>query len=193
MRLFKSWHGLVAAGAITLMATPALANEPNSKEQEMEQRIAELEAQLENVMTQMQATSTSQTTLESQIAELQTSAADGDNGLTAYWNNGIRMDSADKNFKFKIGGRIMNDYAFFDTNSDADKQYGSDAFNTGTEFRRARLYMAGTIYGNVGFKAEYDFAEGDADFKDVYMTMGVPMGTMTIGHHKQPFGDSSSP
>mgnify|MGYP003572197403 CR=1 FL=1 len=188
MRLFKSWHGLVAAGAITLMATPALANEPTSKEQEMEQRIAELEAQLESVMTQMQTNSTSQTTLESQIAELQTSMADGDNGLSAYWKNGIRMDSADKNFKFKIGGRIQNDYAFFDANSDADDFYGSDEFNTGTEFRRARLYIAGTIYGNVGFKAEYDFAGGDADFKDVYIRTAVPFGTLTVGHQFQPFG-----
>lgn len=189
MRLFKSWHGLVVAGAITLMAAPALANEPTSKEQEMEQRIAELEAQLENVMTQMQTNSTSQTTLESQIAELQTSMGDGGNGLAAYWNNGIRMDSADKNFKFKIGGRIMNDYAFFDSNSEADRVYGSNNFSSGTEMRRARLYVAGTIYGNVGFKAEYDFGGGDADFKDVYISLKSNcIGTITVGHHKEPFG-----
>ena len=192
MRLFKSWQGLVAAGAITLMATPALANEPTSKEREMEQRIAELEAQLESVMTQMQANSTSQTTLETQIAELQTSMDEhggaDPHDMNMYWKNGIRFDSNDKNFKFKIGGRIMNDYAYLDSDSDADDFYGSSEFGTGAEFRRARIYMAGTIYGNVGFKMEYDFAGGDADFKDVYIRTAVPFGTLTVGHQHQPFG-----
>ena len=192
MRLFKSWNGLVAAGAITLMATPALANEPTSKEREMEQRIAELEAQLENVMSQMQANSTSQTTLESQIAELQTSMDNHEgadpNGMNMYWKNGIRFDSNNKQFKFKLGGRIMTDFVTFDSDSDADDFYGSDEFGTGTEFRRARLYIAGTIYGNVGFKAQYDFAGGDADFKDVYVSMKTPIGTAKVGHHHTPIG-----
>ena len=189
VRLMKSWHGLVAAGAIALMVSPAMANEPSSKEAQLEQRIAELEAQLENVMTQMQTNSTAQTTLESRIAELQTSMDGHDgNDMSMYWSNGIRFDSANKQFKFKFGGRIMNDYAFFDPDSNADDAYGNDAFQSGTEFRRARLYVAGTVYGNVGFKAEYDFAGGDADFKDVYLTMGTPYGTWTVGHQYEPFG-----
>ena len=189
MRLNKSWHGLVAAGAIGLMVAPAMANEPTSKEAQLEQRITELEAQLENVMTQMQTTSTAQTTLESRIAELQVSAAESDgNDMSMYWKNGIRFDSANKQFKFKFGGRIMNDYAWFDADSNAEDYYGNSAFQSGTEFRRARLYVAGTIYGNVGFKAEYDFAGGDADFKDVYVNTMTEFGKITVGHHYEPFG-----
>ncbi len=189
MRRKKSWHGLVAVGAIALMVAPAMANEPSEKEAQLEQRITELEAQLEKVVTQIQTNTTSQTTLESRIAELQTSAADGDgNDMGMYWKNGIRFDSANKQFKFKLGGRIMNDYAFFDASSNAENYYGKDEFRTGSEFRRARLYMAGTIYGNIGFKAQYEFAGGDADFKDVYITAATPFGTLTAGHHKEPFG-----
>jgi len=189
VRLKKSWHGLVAAGAIGLMVSPAMANEPTSKEAQLEQRIAELEAQLENVMTQMQTNATAQTTLESRIAELQTSmeAEDG-NDMAMYWKNGIRFDSNNKQFKFKLGGRIQNDYAWFDADSDAEDYYGSREFQTGTEFRRARLYVAGTIYGNVGFKAQYDFAGGDADFKDVYVSVKTPYGLWTVGHQYEPFG-----
>lgn len=189
MRLKKSWHGLVAAGAIGLMVSPAMANEPTSKEAQLEQRIAELEAQLENVMTQMQTNATAQTTLESRIAELQTSMDSHDgNDMSMYWKNGIRFDSNNKQFKFKLGGRLMNDYAWFDADSNAEDYYGDRAFQTGSEFRRARLYLAGTIYGNVGFKAEYDFAGGDADFKDVYIAYKTPYGTWTAGHQYEPFG-----
>ena len=189
MRLNKSLHGLVAAGVIGLMVVPAMANEPTSKEAQLEQRITELEAQLENVMTQMQTTATAQTTLESRIAELQVSTAEGDgNDMSMYWNHGIRFDSANKQFKFKFGGRIMNDYAWFDADGSAEDYYGNDAFQSGTEFRRARLYVAGTMYGNVGFKAEYDFAGGDADFKDVYINTMTAAGLVTVGHHYEPFG-----
>lgn len=189
MRLFKSFSmsGMLVAGAMALTAAPALANEPASTEAQLEQRVVELEAQLESVMSQMQSNATSQTTLEARIAEFQTSAA-GD-ALSAHWNNGIRMDSADGNFKFKIGGRIQSDWATFDADSDVETAFGADDFQTATEFRRARLYVAGTVYGNVGFKAQYDFAGGDADFKDVYMTLDHPcVGLITVGHHYEPFG-----
>ena len=189
MRLFKSYpmSGLLVAGAMALTAGPALANEPASTEAQLEQRVAELEAQLEAVMSQMQSNATSQTTLEARIAELQTSG--GHDGLDASWSNGIRLDSASGAFKFAIGGRIQNDWGTFDADSDVETALGSDRFQTATEFRRARLYMAGTIYNNVGFKAEYDFAGGDADFADVYMTLDHPcVGLITVGHQFEPFG-----
>jgi phosphate-selective porin OprO/OprP len=181
----------VAAAALMVAGLPAvaLADPGATREQQLEQRITELEAQLEQVMTAMQTNQTAQTTLESRIAELQTSMADDDgNDMKMYWSKGIRFDSKNKQFKFKFGGRIMNDWVWFDQDSDADDFYGSDEFGTGTEFRRARLYIAGTIYGNVGFKAQYDFAGGDADFKDVYISAKTPIGKAKVGHHHVPFG-----
>ena len=140
---------LVVAG----MPAVAMADPGATREQQLEQRINELEAQLEQVMTAMQTNATSQTTLESRIAELQTCmeghAEANPNDMNMYWKKGIRFDSNNKKFKFKLGGRIMNDWVTFDSDSDADDFYGSDEFGTGTEFRRARLYIAGTIYGNV--------------------------------------------
>jgi phosphate-selective porin OprO/OprP len=42
---------------------------------------------------------------------------------------------------------------------------------------------------NLGFKVQYDFAGGDADFKDVYMQLKkVPvLGSIKVGHFKEPF------
>ncbi len=105
-----------------------------------------------------------------------------------YWKEGIRLDSLDKAFKLKIGGRIMSDWSFTDYDSDVERYVGEQS--DGHEFRRARLYVAGTIYGNVEFKAQYDFAGGDADFKDMYVGYkSIPyLGGIRAGHFKEPFG-----
>ncbi|RMD86004.1 MAG: porin [Candidatus Dadabacteria bacterium] len=115
-------------------------------------------------------------------------AAGTDTGFHVYWKDGIRADTADKSFRLKIGGRIMNDWAFFGIDDQLKADVGP--FDDGTEFRRARLYVAGEIYGSVIFKAQYDFAGGDADFKDMYIGLkGLPgHTTLKVGHFKEPFG-----
>ncbi|MCH7890966.1 MAG: hypothetical protein IH921_05625, partial [Gemmatimonadetes bacterium] len=47
----------------------------------------------------------------------------------------------------------------------------------------------GQVAENVNFKAEYDFAGGDADFNDVYLQFtDVPfVNKVTVGHFKEPF------
>ncbi len=175
--------------ALVLGAAPAAAlagPESASEMQELKQRISELEAQLSRVASDVQSNASTQTTLESRIAELQTAAAK-DHALDMYWDKGIRMDSADKRFKFKFGGRIQNDWGFFDEDDDVRTAFGN-VFQTGEEFRRARLYLAGTIYGNVGFKAQYDFEGGEANFKDVYISLKTGAGTFYVGNHYEPFG-----
>ncbi len=112
-------------------------------------------------------------------------------GLTPkyfYWDNGLRFKSEDDNFKFKLGGRIMNDWGWFDEDNDILRSIGDQV--DGTEFRRARLYISGEIYNNIGFKAQYDFASsGRPDFKDVYMELKkIPvLGNFRVGHFKEPF------
>jgi phosphate-selective porin OprO/OprP len=115
-------------------------------------------------------------------------AADSDTTLRTYWKDGLRMETADKQFKFKMGGRIMVDWAWFDV--DQSIETATEEHKSSTEFRRARLYLAGEIYESVIFKAQYDFAGGDADFSDVYVGLkGLgPLGTVRIGHVFEPIG-----
>ena len=104
------------------------------------------------------------------------------------WNNGLRFNSEDGKFKFKLGGRIMNDWGWFDEDNDILRSTGDQV--DGTEFRRARLYISGEIYNNIGFKAQYDFASGGRpDFKDVYLELKkIPIfGNFRVGHFKEPF------
>ena len=55
--------------------------------------------------------------------------------------------------------------------------------------RRARFYMAGTIYENVGYKLEFDWAGGSANFNDVFMELKkVPLlDNFRVGHTKEPY------
>ncbi|MCI0479346.1 porin, partial [Candidatus Uhrbacteria bacterium] len=113
--------------------------------------------------------------------------------LNASWSNGLSLQSEDKSFKLKIGGRIMNDWAWFAQDDSNEVYYGN--IQDGTEFRRARIALSGTVYQYVLFKAELDFAGAakagkEVAMKDVYMGItSIPLaGTIQMGHQKEPFG-----
>ena len=110
-----------------------------------------------------------------------------DNDFRWYWKEGIRFDTIDKDFKLKFGGRIQSDNIWVSPGSELD---AARMPTDGHEFRRARLFIGGTIYNNFEFKAQYDFTDGDTDFKDVWLSAKkVPVfGTIKAGHFKEPFG-----
>ncbi|MDX5583908.1 MAG: porin [Aureibaculum sp.] len=112
-----------------------------------------------------------------------------ENPFSAKWDNGFKVESADKNFKLKFGGRIMVDHAFFSHNDEMDQNWGSLDVTSGTEFRRTRFYMSGLVYKNVEFKLQLDFAGGITTFKDAYIGLkSIPgVGTIRVGHVKEPF------
>lgn len=123
---------------------------------------------------------------EGEGAEPAALAADRPAGWT--WNavKGLSHVSADGERTLKVFGRVQNDWAFHSADDAIVADKGP--FIDGTEFRRARLGVSGTLYENVGYKAEYDFAGGDADFKDVFMTLAdVGPGSVKVGHFKEPF------
>ena len=102
---------------------------------------------------------------------------------TAKWSNGHKIESKDKAFKLKFGGRIQADYTFVDADDPLEPITDGDGF----EFRRARLFFEGTIYERVKFKAQYDFDGGEADFKDVYIGLLQDWGEVRFGHYKEYF------
>ena len=104
--------------------------------------------------------------------------------FNSIWNNGFKTTSSDGDFKLKFGGRIMFDYAFWNTNVN-----GTDESFSGSEFRRVRLFNSGQVYKNVKYKVQFDFDGDGASFKDVYMEITkVPfVGNVKVGHFKEPF------
>ena len=113
-------------------------------------------------------------------AALGVTAQAADNDINVTWKDSLRLETADGKNKLRIGGRIHWDNAF-----SSDDDYMTD----GDTFRRARLYVSGQIQERYDFKMQYDFAGGDADFKDVYFGIkGLPaLGNLRVGQFKEPF------
>jgi phosphate-selective porin OprO/OprP len=103
------------------------------------------------------------------------------------WSNGFKLENPSSDIALKFGGRIQNDWAWYSADDDLEAEVG--AFEEGTEFRRARLFFEGELYDRVEFKAQYDFAGGDPELKDVYLGLiNLPgVGGLRVGHYKEPF------
>jgi len=109
------------------------------------------------------------------------------NKFTTYWDNGLRIDSDDGDFKIKMGGRIQYDIMFIEQDDSLNANYTAE---NGAEFRRARLYTSGTLFNNIKFKLQVDFAPAKVVLKDAYLTFTkIPViGNIQAGNFKQPFG-----
>lgn len=108
-----------------------------------------------------------------------------DTDFRVYWRHGLRMETGDGRFQFRIGGRIQADWTFPGDSAPIEAIAGP--LVNGNEFRRARLYVQGHVHRHVEFKAQYDFAGGEPTFKDVYLgTRSLPANAR-FGHFKEPF------
>ena len=138
-------------------------------------KIDQLQAQLSgmqtavNSSTQVQATPVSMETATANAdmvdgPKLPPGATVTDNvktPLNAYWNNGLWFSSANEDFKVHVGGRIQFDAA---NEFEADAHTKTALANTlpfSQGFRRDRVRMEGSIYENVDFVWEYDFATAE--------------------------------
>jgi phosphate-selective porin OprO/OprP len=106
--------------------------------------------------------------------------SDGTKLLDIKTDGGITVSDPDSRFSFDLGGRLMIDGAFHDE----DKNPLGD----GTEFRRARLEMGGTLFKNWGFDLDVEFGAGRGDVKEAAIFYkGLKPTKITIGHTKEPF------
>ena len=116
-------------------------------------------------------------------------AARTPDAIRAGWKDGIFLEAPEHDFELQVGGRLVIDGAMANYDNDVKASLGTDdRFESGTEFRSARIYAEGRVAENVRFKAEYDFAGGDADFRDVYIELrGLPvLDRLRVGHFKEP-------
>lgn len=101
--------------------------------------------------------------------------------------NGLQFETTDKNFRFKIGGRIHTDY----THSGNDNFFFSDGSpiqaNDGTELRRGRLEFSGTFFKDWDFKSQIDFADNSVGVKDMFISYRGGLAEVNVGHQKQAF------
>jgi len=117
------------------------------------------------------------------------SATKSPRDFRVYWKEGVRFETADKAFVLKLGGRIQSDFAVVALDRPLADELSLATTQNGVEFRRARLEMSGTVYKNFEFKAQYDFADGDPAFKDVYLgVINIPfVQRVLVGHFREPY------
>jgi phosphate-selective porin OprO/OprP len=93
----------------------------------------------------------------------------------------IEISSADGNHKWKFGGRVHLDSAFF---NDDELDVSS-----GSQFRRIRLDVDGTAYKDWFFKFQYDFTDNPrVGVRDMFVRYdGWKPTSIIVGNYKQPF------
>jgi phosphate-selective porin OprO and OprP len=110
--------------------------------------------------------------------------------LQATFKDGLRLESADKAFQLRLGGRMQFDTFFGRTDDDLESTTGK-TLEDGSQMRRARLALSGVVYEAVDFKFEFDWADKDGKSKivDVYAGLIGPglIPSVRAGHFREPF------
>jgi phosphate-selective porin OprO/OprP len=190
MPTLKLWSVVAVAVPASLYASTAFAAEVDAEKVALEKRVADLERQLGEVNRKLAESGSNQAgdELSQRVEELEKLAGVHGDGMFGAWKNTTWLRSPSGRFKIRIGGRVQNDWSGFFSDDDFQRAYERE-FEGGTEFRRARLHVGGTIYDNVDFMAEFDFAGGHVAFRDVNIaTKLCDFGELKIGSMKEPFG-----
>lgn len=95
----------------------------------------------------------------------------------------VKFSSDDGKFSTTLGGRIQVDA--WSADKDSFDLYGK----SGTEFRRARVFVSGTMYDVWTYKGQYDFAGNGTTMKDAWIGYnGFDAFKIKVGQFKQPMG-----
>jgi len=162
----------VGLGIAVFLAQPAWGQTSSTTGSALDQRVAALEKELDDLKT-AQAEATGE--------------AKQPNNLRAFWDKGLRFETADKSFSLKVGGRINWDVGFIDQDKANKKKFGD--IPDGTEFRRLRLELSGDIYKSAYYAFQVDFGSGTTALKDVLMGVrNIPLlGNVQAGHFYEEF------
>ncbi len=171
----------VAAGAISLFSHPvSAASELLELLEVLRQNGTLNEAQYQRLRNE--ALATQQREEEARIAEEQAAEEEQEEEVSVSVKGGaLKFKTEDEAFAVQIGGRLMVDGALYD---DDDVKLGD-----GTEFRRARLFVEGTMWRVWDYKLQYDFTEsGSEGIRDAYIRYtGFDPTTITLGNFKEWF------
>jgi len=162
------------AVALALATGAPLSAHADTRDQEIAELRAQL-AQLQARLVDLEERSDAQSGVNIDTAEALDRLATAAPKVET--KGGLKVTSADRNFEASLGGRIHFDAYAFDRDM---------ADTTGTsEFRRARLTLAGKAYG-WEYKLEQDFSAGSNldGLRDAYIARSALGGKFTIGHFK---------
>ena len=139
-------------------AAPAVAPEPLEAETSLSR--AEVEKIVADYLAERDAEAKAKSAAGYEVGS--------DPALSAKWNNGLELQSKNKDFKVHVGGRTQFDTSFFSNDEALERpgslggingglSGGSQPLTDSMQFRRARLRVDGTMYEQIQFAFEYEF------------------------------------
>lgn len=190
----RSLSGTGMAVALTLAVAGVARADDASDKAQLEQRVQDLERELADVKSSLRGGYfTANSDLEARVGELERVAGDG--AMSSAFKSGLKHSGGDGAFSYQVFGLIQNDWLWYGTDSnrgllvdDAGPPTTFHELNEGVEFRRIRLGMNGTMYGNVKWHSEVELSKNDVKLADVWMQIAVGGGALRIGHMKEPIG-----
>lgn len=96
---------------------------------------------------------------------------------------GLVVKGPDGDFSIKLGGRMHADYT--NHSGESDLANNRQPIN-GTQIRRGRIALSGTVYNDYDYMIETDFANDNVSIKDLFMVyhgFKAPL-EFTVGHQK---------
>jgi phosphate-selective porin OprO/OprP len=108
--------------------------------------------------------------------------------MRVYYNDGLKFETADGNFRMGLNGRIFEDTAYVSAGGISHTHPANKQVD-GTELREVRIKMVGDIYKDYFYCLEVDLAHSTVAMKDIYFGMkNIPViGNIRAGHFQEPF------
>lgn len=143
------------------------------------EEIQQLPARVRNLENLFQGMQNEVINAKAEAAAAKRAAAEQQGGPKVSTKGGLKVESEDGQYSFKLFGRLMVDSAWYKD----DKSKLGD----GTELRRARIGVGGTMLNDWEYKFEVDFAGDDVSIKDAYLAWtGSDPFELMIGNFKEP-------
>jgi len=98
---------------------------------------------------------------------------------TPSWKGAPQLLDKEAGWSFKPRGRLMYDLGYVG----GPNGYSNPGLGFSNEVRRARLGVEGTVPGNFGYKLELDFAPGEVEFTDAFLSHTRGPWEFIVGQH----------
>lgn len=124
---------------------------------------------------------------EQKIDQAMAATTNSNNAAVKVDKKGLQVSSLDGDFSMKLGGRVHADVSTHLNDGDLAKS-GSltpAEATSGTEIRRARLELSGTLYDHFKYAIVGDWAGNSVSMKDLMVTYsGISPLEITVGNQK---------
>lgn len=129
--------------------------------------------------------------------ELEAYRAESKNDIRAYWGNTLKLEAFGGKFSAAFGGRLQADFTFFGGDDEALEEAIDDEFESGFQFRRLWVHVAGKItnyakymlqVGYVGTANRVVVLDAWVQLTGLDKCIGCWVPDIRIGHTQEPIG-----